>query len=465
MTRLAETLDEIADQAKVYDVTDRSLRGARRRRRLRFVMKTAFSVTAAVCVIGVVAALVRPLTFGGGPGTPEGGPGRLDGEPAALVRPLLDTPARGSLAGDKAYLEDVLGRIAGDPERYGLPGDRARLRVLFAGDVPGKRRLVIVAGITARPRTIELTGSRGASAQRLDLTGWLDLEEPIVRSEWLGDRTGTGYALVFGPAGYDVWVSERPRYLADGTVGRDWRPEPAGYVLRDVAGMPAGLRVRMSRGDDVLYEGQVASAGTKRTGTVDPAPLYGRGRPAPRAAESAADALAYRLGLTGPDVHYVVLWSDAFEVEEPNGIGTGMGQIATVMAVTADGGGPYITIATDASPQPNTRNHPTGAGVAGDPAKALIAMRLPHFTAEASDALQIVGPPAAKRAEIRQGDTVVMTTPLDNGVGRVELPGPADVTVRAYDEHGVVIAERAFADVVAGAAPADPFEPELKGWK
>ncbi|MET7396516.1 hypothetical protein ABZS66_23850 [Dactylosporangium sp. NPDC005572] len=462
MTRLSEILDELADQAKVYDVTDQSVRAARRRHRQRFGMKTAVRVTAAVCLIAVVAAIL-PLSFSGGTGVPEAGPGRLDGEPAALVRPLLDAPTRGSLAGDRAYLDAVLARITGDPERYGLPDDRARLRILFAGDVPGKRRLVIVAGFTAQPRKVELTGSRGASARRLDLTGWSDLEEPIVRTEWRGERLDTGYALVFGPAGYDVWVSERPRYLADGTVGRDWRPEPAGYVLRDVADMPAGLRVRMSRGETVLYEGPVAAVGAKRTGAVDPAPLYGRGTPAPTAAGSAADALAYQFGLTGPDVHYVVLWSDAFEVDDPNGTGTGMGQIATVMAVTADGGGPYITIATDASPQPNARNHPTGEGVAGDPAKALIAMRLPHFTAEASDALQIIGPPAASRAEIRQGDTVVTTTPLDDGVGRVELPGPADVTVRVYDEHGAVLAERAFADV--GATPAGSVEPELKGWK
>jgi hypothetical protein len=268
---------------------------------------------------------------------------------------------------------------------------------------------------------------------------------------------------VFGPVGYDVSVSEAPRYLADSTVKRDWKPEPAGYIMRDTATLPAGLRVRMSRGETVFYEGGVASPGSRRTASVETNPLHGRGKPAPGAAQAAADALAYSSGLVGPGIRYIVLWSDDFVVDDPNGGGSGVGQIATVMAMTPDGGGPYLTLATDASPQPNGRTHPTGAGVLGDPERSLIVMRMPHFTADVPDTLQIVAPPAAVRADVLGRDgAVVATTPLSNGVGQLHLAGPIQVTVRVLDAQGAVVAERAFADITG--APASGVEPEIKGW-
>jgi hypothetical protein len=52
---------------------------------------------------------------------------------------------------------------------------------------------------------------------------------------------------------------------------------------------------------------------------------------------------------------------------------------------------------------------------------------------------------------------------LANGVGSVRLPGPVEVTVRAYDAAGAVVAERPFKDVT-GNAPPGLYEPEIKGW-
>ncbi|GAB3868246.1 hypothetical protein ACFPIJ_24050 [Dactylosporangium cerinum] len=463
MRRLAETLEDIAGQAKLYDVTSAAVRGANRRRRARTLAASALSVLVVSCVLVNVVTL---LGLDGGIGRPDLGPGRQNGEPPALVRPLLDSPARGSLAGDINLQKDVLDRIIADPDAYGLPGDRAKLRVLFAGDLFGNRRLVVVAGATGVPRLVNLTGGAGASAKSLKLTGWSDVEGPVVRDDWRSNNRGDdGYVLVLGPAGYDVSVSDSPRYLADGTIKRDWKAEPAGYVARDTKALPNGLRVRISRDATVLYEGAVASPGTARRGAVDVNPLHGRGKPAPRAAEGAADALAYSTGLTGPDIRYVVLWSDDFWVEDPNKVGTGMGQIATVMALTPDGGGPYITLATDASPEPNSRTHPNAAGVIGDPEKALLVMRLPHFTQDPLDTLQIVAPPAAVRVEfVRQGDGAVLaTTPLTNGVGRLELPAPVEGTVRAFDAKGAVVAERAYTDAFTYGDSSN-VEPQVRGW-
>jgi hypothetical protein len=454
--RLAETLDDIAGQAKLYEVTDRAVRGANRRRRTRVFAVSALSVIVVMCVLGAAAV----LRAGGGIGRPDTGPGRLDGDPPALVQQLLDAPTRGSLAGDINYVKDVLDRVIDDPGTYGLPTDRARLRVLFAGDLPGNRRLVILAGATGAPRMINLTGRGGEAAGKLELTGWSDVEEPVIRDEWRDSKGIAGFVLVFGPPGYDASVSERPRYLLDGTVKREWKPEPAGYVVRDTAALPPGLRVRLSRGTTVFYEGGVASPGNGRAGTVGGNPLHGRGKPAPGAAQAAAEALAYSSGLSAPDVQFVVLWSDDFLVDDPNGGGSGMGQIATVMAVTKDGGGPYLTLALDASPQPNGRTHPTGAGVLGDPEKALIVMRMPHFTMQPPDTLQIIAPPTAVRADLLRDGTVLASTPLSNGVGHLDQPAPLQATVRAYDASGAVVAERAFIDSTTSSG----FEPEVKGW-
>jgi hypothetical protein len=460
VTRLTEVLEDVAGQAKLYDVMDNAVRGARRRRRIR---RATTAVIAAAAIVGLVGTMLPRFLFGvGGIGHPEGGPGRLDGEPPALVRPLLDTPTRGSLANDSTYVNALLDRIVSDPEAFGLPGQRALLRVIFVGDLPGNRRLAIVAGVTGVPRLVNLTGSGRAAAKKLELTGWSDVEEPVVRDEWRNERNA-GYVLLLGPAGYDVSVSSAPRYLADGTVEREWTPEPAGYIARDTTSLPRGLRVRIHRGDTVLFEGDVAAPGTTQTATVDPNPLYGRGKPAPRAAKAAADALAYSSGLVGPEVHYVVLWSDDFQVDDPNGGGSGLGQIATVMAVTRDGGGPYITIATDTNPQPNGRNHPTGAGVLGDPQRSIIAMRMPHFDATTPDTVQIVAPPNAVRADLLNGQDVLTTVPLTNGVGKVELAEPVRLTVRAFDARGAVVAERPFADWDGIPTPSG-YEPEIRGW-
>jgi hypothetical protein len=132
----------------------------------------------------------------------------------------------------------------------------------------------------------------------------------------------------------------------------------------------------------------------------------------------------------------MVLWSDDYTVNDPNGGGSGTGSIVTVMALTADGGGPYATFAFDTSKPPNARNHPTGAGVLGDPGHSLIAMRLPHFDPKPAEVLQIIAPPTATKAEILRGTTVVGTATLDRGVARVPLSSPTEVTVRAYDAGG-----------------------------
>ena len=82
----------------------------------------------------------------------------------------------------------MLDRIVERPEAFGLPGDRALLRVLFVGDLFGNRRLAVVAGVTGVPRLVNLTGGAGRR-RKAELTGWSDVEAPVVHDDW---RTNTG---------------------------------------------------------------------------------------------------------------------------------------------------------------------------------------------------------------------------------------------------------------------------------
>lgn len=463
MRPFADVLEEIADQAHVYDVVDAAVRGARRRKRARIVVRP-------LVAIAVVFALVTCAGLGltrledrfNSPGRPEPGAGRLAGDPPALVRPLLDSPTRGSLAGNQAFLDKLRDRVLQSPEDFGVPADPSKLRILFAGDVPGGRRIALVAAMVANPRYVKLDGRRGADASKLSVTGWDDVTEPVIRidNQPTPGRRG-GYLVVFGPVGYNVSQSSDPRYLADGTIRRVWTPVPADYFQLDYGrDAPRGLRFRFSQGDKIFYEDGVPSAKSV-TPTVDPTPLFGRGKPEPRAAQEAARALVYATGLSGPDVHFVVLWSDDFSTGDPSY--PDPSQIATVMAVTADGGGLYFTLAVDSKNPPEGRDHPTGQGVMGAPEKGLIVMRPPYFTGSEPDYVQIIAPPSAVRAEALRSGKVVAKTDLTNGLGKLKLPPASSLLFRVYDASGTVLAERPYEDVTG--VPNNPyFEPTIKGW-
>jgi hypothetical protein len=258
---LTQALGDAADLARVYDVTERAVRGARRRRRTRRVVWSAGSL-AVVAVLGLAYA-ARLTGFESAPGYEYGGP-------PAVTTMLLDSPTRGSLAGDAGYLDAMRQKAVGDAEHTGLPADPAKARVLFAGDVPGGWRVAMVASVVKAPRMAVFQGSPGAGATQMRLFLVQDVTSPVVQAIVYAGSSDQGCAVVFGPAGYLVEVSSDPRYLADGTVERDWIPEPAGYVARDLRAVPPGLRVRLSHGTTVLYESDVGPAGPRRTAPVEP---------------------------------------------------------------------------------------------------------------------------------------------------------------------------------------------------
>ena len=99
MRPFADVLEEIADQAKVYDVLDAAVRGAKRRRKARVIVRPLVAVAVVVALVACSGLVLGQfMDRFGGVGRPEPGPGRLGGDPPALVQPLLDSPTRGTLA-------------------------------------------------------------------------------------------------------------------------------------------------------------------------------------------------------------------------------------------------------------------------------------------------------------------------------------------------------------------------------
>jgi hypothetical protein len=395
----------------------------------------------------------------------------LDGDPPALVAALLDSPTRGSLANDTGFVDAIRQRAAqegghatgvGGPRL--LPADPARVRVLFAGDVPGAKRIAIVAGVTASSALTEYVSPEGMPVSALTaLTS--DTVHPVVTMDW-GSAPDSEYTLVLAPAGTRLAFSADPHYLADGTIRRTWTDLAGDYLIRANNDQPPGARVRCTLNGTVLYESMLPSI--KPPGgpaTVDPAPLYGRGKPEPLAARAAATLLAQATGLRPPQATFEVLWSD--DVPMPGLQGSKPAMVATVMAVTADGGGPYVTLALDpAAPDASMRSHPTGNGVLGDHAHGLIAMRLPFYSGTApSEALEIIGPQAAVRAEVVRGTAVVASTALQSGVGQLtlfKLETGTEVTVRVFDGAGRVLTQRPFAEQEENVGIV--FEPSQHAW-
>ncbi|WP_155372214.1 hypothetical protein [Catellatospora vulcania] len=433
---LRAVLDRHADDItpRPYPYTRVVVLHRRRRRNL-------VSTLAVVSVLLVVAPAAWLLTRS------PAGPHQLATPPPAELLPLLNSPTRGSLAGDEAFLEamrrrtaDEVGAERGDPANgpY-MPTDPDRVKVLFAGDI-GSRRYVLTAGLDGWPLKAMFFGHQDEPPAHLAQagSGALEAAEEATFAIGPGPDDEVGF-LLLGPVGA-VYEEGQAQWSSTG-VTRTWTAiaVPDGYLA--VANVTRIQRFRVRLGDKVLREVQTypVKAGPV---AVDPAPYGGRGTPMPEVAGQVASSLTSLTQLRDTGAVLRVLWSD--EVPAPGAAG-GLVRAVTVQVVTADGGGPYFTGVVDGDGM--WRDHLTGSGFAGDPARALIVMRLPSYTAQDNTRLQVIAPPGAVRAESVQGGQVV-DIPLVDGVGWRPAPPQTTLTVRAYDAAGALLATTTFTDLL-----------------
>jgi len=447
---LAQHADGVAPLADPYG---RLLVRRRRHRR-----NLSAGLAALVVLLLLPASLLVTRGFGH--------PNQTGGRAAELTQALLDSPTRGSLAGDSGFLaaakQQVIARYGeayGPTPGAGLPTSPSQLRVLFAGDVVGQRMVVVGAPGVAE---VQLwAGPAGAAADALHLEDQQELT-PVLRLNFR-DRLAPGFiatALLLAPAGSGIEYSDQLRFLSDGSVRRTWQTMPDDYLAIAGPDLTSVSRVRVNYGSELLLEGHfgvgiTAIGGTSVNLPIDRVP----GRTSPLAALAETQTEQYLASWTSPaGSRLLVLWSAQIPMA---GVGTVV--IATVAVRTPDGGGPFTTWCFD--PAGNYRYHPTGEGIVGDPETSLIAMRLPYYTADGpTDTLQIIAPTGAVRVEVLRDGQLVTGGPLQLGVGSVELPqtGTGSVTVRAYSEAGVMLAQHSFVD--DESSQQFPYEKDIVGW-
>ncbi len=446
LDELRATLDRHAELVTARsDPYERVLLRRRRRQRQRVA---AIALVAGLLMAGPAAWLAAQDTHP-----------IADRPSLEALRPLLDSPTRGSLAGDATFLAVLRGRASTEVDRQRgnradgphMPDDPSQIKVLFAGDV-GNNRIVVLAGDDSWPLYAIYRGGPFHVATGLTLAGSGQLE-PVLDSVF---STAPDHAseslMLLGPAGaaYEKGVAT---YTAAGVTLNWTRIETEGdYLTLD--NLWGRHRFRVVLDGKVLLETEAGSP--KPVAGQDPyfeaRPEGGRGRPLPDAAKRAVDALSTMSGLSGSEASFRVLWSD--EIDRA-GTTTGRAYVVTVQAILSGGGGPYFTAAFDTG-DGSYRDHPTGYGVGGDVEHTLIVMRLPHYVADPGDRLQIIAPPRAVRAEVTIGTQTRRVT-LISSVGHLDVPPGLPVTVRAFDGMGRLMAEQRYVDL--NGFGCDRFDP------
>jgi hypothetical protein len=252
--------------------------------------------------------------------------------PVAL-RPVDDAPAglagppRGPLAGDTGFV-DAVRRLTWAVPDSGVPDPPLESRwVVFAGDVPGGRWALVVAGTapaggTARPGPPLLAawfgGPADARPDELALQAPPIPVAPAGPVALLDQRTGT--LVVVTVPGDVVEVSERPQVASDGTVFRTFRRLSAVDGIAVGRLRPSDVPVTGAAVYRVLRNGRTVAQDLpwtvgNRPGAALPVPIdHPRGPPSP-AAElvvlRSAERLLAQLGLARHEITVTALWTGA----------------------------------------------------------------------------------------------------------------------------------------------------------
>jgi hypothetical protein len=453
--QLRHDFDRLADGVvPVPDPYGRLLRRSRRRR-----------LAQAGTVVGTAVAAILALATGG---VAVQGTGDRTGDTFAgwpitsdWTRRLIDSPTRGSLAGNSALLGDLVAAI-----HPLAPQSLARTKVLFAGDV-GQNRLAVIANYSDTDATIgEFSGPRNASVEELVRNfraNFAPSETPLMRGMLAPVLTiagppgnadaARGWTVVLAPAGCQVATS---------AAAGSWQPAPTGdWLLAATSGL---FYTRVSCAGAVRQQGP--------TGTVDevsgiasgnlPVPARGNADPtAVAAAVAAFDRLTQAVG-RGDQPH--VIW--AGQLPDPKTPGqavlvAGDGASRPVMLQIGSPGKSMVAMAPAGQATPD--GEPTMAqsrkewglistGQSDD--HGLVAVRLPQRVgahAELTDRLFVVAPPTAVRVEaigpngqvIAQAITSEGLSTLDIGIGRAG-------SVRALDVGGQPVATSTLAEPANG---------------
>ncbi|MGY1641701.1 hypothetical protein ACI782_11290 [Geodermatophilus sp. SYSU D00703] len=388
------------------------------------------------------AAVAVPLALGGSPPAPPP-PVPVATEPATAPVAVLAEPTRGTLAGDRAFV-DAVRRLEWGPL---VPPPEEERQVVLATDTPAGRVVLVAGTVDEDLRGVWLTGPVGAAAGELVAHVPQVLGPGRPASLLLG---GPGAATLVVVAGRDDVVEVSPRLQVGprGTVGRTYLPvtDVDGVAVAPVEGAGAATSVRVRRGERVVDRAapERATPLPPAAGAPEPAPLRPvTVRPDPAVVAAALAELAGPLGTTPEALEPQLLWSGVLPLHRVPGT-------VAVLVGRSPGGGLLVTTwaGSGARVTPCGVSTPSGTtAVAG-----LVVARTCDLPDDRGRWLVVAAPPDAVRAAVldRRGG-VLTALPLDGGGAVVRLLEGAR-TVRTLGADG-----RALAEVPVAAAPVTPF--------
>lgn len=436
----ADSLGAIEDPWPGFEKLERT----HKRRRRTGIAGVAVALAALAGVqAGVVPlpAFVPGIAVTGGPGV------------------LAEGATRGSLAGDTAFLDGLRREIKNieDPGETWRVADRKKIKFVYAAEVAGHRLVLALVplrfGFLDDSALVWYDGEPGAAPAQMHESGRVDGGEPVVTFSQAGSD-GPGLLVVVGPGGSTVTASIGFRYSPAGRVERDANEVvSAGSGLLEAelpaAPIPPAIKVTVTSGADVLYEGG-AGGGWASSSGVNP--------------QEASEALIAR-ALGNREFDHATLrgWvssalSDARLAA--NGtkltvrwLGTVNGQPAALFTIRPEGGGvlAYAMHGSGNSYRQDLRLLLPAAGVDKRP----IAWRMrAEGKDDRTDQVIVTAPPGTERLELAAtGSAPLSLTPDATGAAIASVAPFGEATVTAYTADGTRL----------GSTPVPPFETDMGG--
>ncbi|MEU7999675.1 hypothetical protein AB0B66_00670 [Catellatospora sp. NPDC049111] len=348
------------------------------------------------------------------------------------IRKLIESPTRGSLAADLAFIGDLAARLR---QRDVTVVPDGTVKILFAGDL-GTARLVVAARYdTGQQVGIALFDERGASPEQLANAGTGQRDNGSMMSVYpLSPYVGVSFANTAVAWGAEVDLALVPAgcriAVAPITGPRTWRDEPGGDVAIDFA--PTRLH-RVTCDGKVRHLGLAGSGGLGRYNVrtlseeeVTAAVSAARGDVDPDKAARQLRVEGSGSGLIGPPRLLYMGRLPGASADEPGFslfVAPQVGGIWRVEQVTEEAGFGFRTDADLGR---------ADAVIVADPQRF-------QPTAGERRVLVIAPREAAEVQVLAAGGRVTSAFALVDGIGTVPYSGKGEVRLRAVDAAGAVV--------------------------
>ncbi|GAB3274867.1 hypothetical protein [Kineosporia babensis] len=388
---------------------------------------------------------------------------------AAATEALLDSPVRGSLAGDQEWLERMRTYVAGEAaarlrENVVRPVEEKDVQFLYAGEIGNTRQVAAYVPATTKggndaSRVYWFQGEAGEDRVKQMMYG--------TSADPIGDATAAfrweysandedGYLLALGPVGSTVTAGTELTFRADGTATRTIESGQEGSGLLELVVPPqpggrADIAVTITRDGETrnitsgtLTSGMGGLDGRVFQDVVDEAmgertaeQVWGERGPTdlPPTANWLRESLT-EANLSLDSAGLEIPWAGLID-----------GEPALVFTVQAPGEG-VLAFAWRGTLGSLDRNDYRVLMPAQGAAQRPIAYRLATLEGEQTNGINVIAPPGTVRLELKADGQDAQSLDLDESRrAEAELDPQQAATVTAYDEAGDEI----------GSAPVLPF--------